>query len=90
LGCKHPDYLFRSLTARQFLDWEIYNSLEPIGMFYHSGLIAAVIANFSMCKKPGKWFNAFDFMPRYKKKKQTVEEMEKVLMGLVHLTGGNR
>lgn len=77
----------KSLTAKQYIDWEIFDSLEPIDSFYHTGLLAATMANFSMNKKPGKWFSPLDFMPKLKSfKKQSVDEMRTLLKEMATVT----
>ena len=87
LGCLHPDYLSKRLSARQFLGWQVYDSLEPIGTFYSAGIVAAAVQNFSMMKKKGKWFSAYDFIPKFRNifKKQPVKEMETMLRAMVDI-----
>lgn len=88
LGCRHPDYLHESLSARQFLGWEVYDSLEPVGAFYSAGIVAATVANFSMGKKKGKWLSPLDFIPKFRDifKKQSTKEMETMLMAMVTIS----
>jgi ligand-binding sensor domain-containing protein len=85
LGCKHPDFLFNEISSRQWLEWQIYNSLEPIDKFLHTGMLVASIYNTALNKKGGLWFEAEDFMPRYESniKKQSVDVMMNVMMGMV-------
>ncbi len=85
LGCLSPDHLVKKLSAKQFLGWQVYDSLEPVGTFYSAGLIAATVANFSMVKKRGVWLTPADFVPKFRTevKKQSLEQMEAIMMGMV-------
>ncbi len=81
------------MTAIQLREWELYFNEEPFGHdlgFYQSGIIASVIANVNR-GKGSKPFTPEDFIPFMylgkkeikKEQKQTIEEMEVVMMGMV-------
>ncbi len=78
------------LSSRQLKEWEIYNEMEPIGLFYPAGMVAAATASVML----GKGFSPFDFYPKIeeakevvkevvKEKVQSMEQMESVMMGMV-------
>lgn len=54
------------MSAREFLDWQTFDSLEPIGgerIDLAAGIIASTIANASRDAKRTKPFKPADFMP---------------------------
>lgn len=87
MGCIHPDYLLRRLTAKQLREWEVYYNKEPFGQelgFYQSAIISSVIANVNRGKN-SRSYKPEDFIPKMylgEKKKQSVEEMRKILMAM--------
>lgn len=63
----------------------MYNSLEPIDKFLHTGMLMSAIYNTALTKKQGMWLSAKDFMPKYISniEKQSIKEMKAVMMGMV-------
>ena len=54
------------MSAREFLDWQTFDSLEPIGgerIDLAAGIVAATIANANRDPRKGKAFRPADFMP---------------------------
>jgi hypothetical protein len=67
LGFPHPEVMKRRLTARQLRDWEVFNSVEPIGDV-RGDVQAAIIAQATVSpyrKKGHKPPALKDFMPFY-------------------------
>lgn len=67
LGRANVDALLRSLTAKQFLEWEMYARLEPfaeIQMDYRFASICQVIANVNRGKDQAP-FKLEDFRLRW-------------------------
>lgn len=78
--------MLRSITARQFLEWEVYYSLEPFGGLradYRAASIACVIANVNRAKGQ-KQFSLQDFLLKFDSeavpKKQTWQEQKAIAM----------
>jgi len=97
LGILHPDYLLEQLTAKQLIEWEAFNLLEPIGEHrgdWKFGMLASIMTNLTLSihKKKGsnpKLTSPEDFIPiwsgRKKEKeevyKQSTQEMKDLLLG---------
>lgn len=55
------------LSAQEWNDWQEYQTLEPFGAMrenLHTGMVAAMVANFSGRLKKGKWLKPEDFLLR--------------------------
>lgn len=72
LGIPHPDYLLGVLTARQFVGWMAYHSLEPFSPV--EAVVGEVLAGLSGGKRPRKVSGAAG-----KVEKQSADEMKKIL-----------
>ena len=97
LGYPHPDYLLEDLTASQLAEWEAFDKIDPIGSFradYRMAQICSTNTNLAIQvnkgKKNVKLTTAMDFMPDYsgelkekRNKPQSVEEMKRILLGMV-------
>jgi hypothetical protein len=74
LGWANVDALGRSLTAKQFLEWEAYARLEPFNELradYRAASIATMIANVNRdAKKHPKAYVLEDFVLKYEEKEQ--------------------
>jgi len=89
LGIPHPDYLLECLNSKQIRDWEIIDSIEPIGQeadFYRTGIIASTLINIKL-KKGVKKLSPLEFMPSLYtgmkgKKQQSWEDMKEVLSSM--------
>jgi hypothetical protein len=60
--------LMTRISAREFVEWRAYYSLEPFGAerdAAHAGVISATVANFYGFRKPGDVFKPSDFMVDY-------------------------
>jgi len=100
LGYPHPDYLLTQLTSAQLVEWEEYDKLDPIGKWRDELSIASVcslITNIvrQLHTKKGhkvEFTSPDDFMIKWgdvakpEPKKQSVEEMKEVMLGLVRTT----
>lgn len=77
LGKGNVNALARSLTAKQFIDWEFFEQLEPFGDLradYHAAQIATMIANVNRGKDQ-KPYKIEDFLIKFEeKKKQSPKE----------------
>lgn len=77
--------MLRSITGRQLLTWEVYDSLEPFGELradYRAATIACVIANVNRGKGQ-KAFTLEDFVLKFGEaapKKQTWQEQKAIAM----------
>lgn len=66
----------------QLLEWVAYAQIEPFGeerADLRAGIVASTIAN--VHRRPGKpAYRATDFMPKFRRRAQTVEEMGAIFM----------
>lgn len=95
LGYAHPDDLLKQLTAEQLMEWQAYDSLDPIGNWRIELALASLsstVMNIALKRfgnKGVKMTAPKDFIPNWsgsKEKKasvqQTVEEMKTMLLGI--------
>ena len=90
LGYIHPDVMLQRMTARQFMEWAAYCSIDPIGeerADLRMGILASVINN--------RWRNKnetaaqpIDFMPFYRVPDQEPEEMKRTLRSILGMQNG--
>ena len=62
------------ISAREFAEWIAYGTVEPFGeerADLRAGIIASTVANANSRKK----FQASDFMPKFRPRAQTRDEM---------------
>ena len=65
------------MSSAEITEWMAYYSIEPFGSgidLLGNAIVASTIANINR-KKGAKAYKPSDFIPKFKKKKQTVEEM---------------
>lgn len=81
------------LTAKQLAEWEAYNNIDPVGEWrndFKFSYMASIISNLMIQaygKKGSEMTKINDFLLQWDKeeeepKKQSVEEMKRVLLGL--------
>jgi hypothetical protein len=86
-GNVNVDAMLRSITAKQFMEWEMYYRTDPFDerrADYRNAMLCALIANIVRGKK-GKAFTADDFLLEFKELKaptrnQSVQEKSNILM----------
>lgn len=69
--------LLERISSRELMEWVAFSQLEPFGAeagWLGSAIVASTVAN-AQRKKGAKPYKADDFMPRFEKKEQTVDEM---------------
>jgi hypothetical protein len=96
LGYAHPDLLLNELTARQVIEWEAYDRLEPIGEWradFRMAYICSVVTNIAISalgKKGTKLSSPKEFLLEWDKdsekgrevKKQSIAEMKIIMEGI--------
>lgn len=85
LGFSHPDHLLRSLTAKQFQEWQAFYTLDPFGDQrgdLRSGIVSAVIANAFRSKNTNP-IEPSQFMPYLERHDQSPEEMQRTLQTIL-------
>ena len=82
------------MTSEQLSEWEAYDRLDPIGTWrgdYQLAYISSLLTNLTISvhgKKGAKTTNPIDFMLNWdvekknEPKKQSIEEMKSVLLGI--------
>jgi hypothetical protein len=83
LGKVNVAQMLRSLTAKQFMEWEIYAQLEPFSELrddYRAASIAAMVFNMAVGVKDRKPISEFvlPFGEPPEKKQQTWQEQEQI------------
>ena len=82
MGCTVKELLSR-IDARELSEWEAYYKIEPFGQQVSNftvATVAAVVANANRSqKKRTKAFSPDDFMVKFRKKRQSVDDMKKVM-----------
>lgn len=84
LGIANVDAMARSLTAKQLLEWEAYEDLEPFGELrqdYRIASIVTMLANINRGKGK-KAYTLEDFVVKFgeqEKKKQTWKEQANIM-----------
>ncbi|MCP4475381.1 MAG: DUF4035 domain-containing protein [Gammaproteobacteria bacterium] len=88
-GLPHPDFLLPYMSSKQLREAEIYYSMDPYGEkqgYRQAASVCSVIANVNRdSKRKPIPYKTEDFMPQFggrKNKKQTVNEMNKILFGM--------
>ena len=90
MGFPHPDYLDRTLTPRQLVEWQAFEQLEPFGE------LGAWLRNAMNCvatlspyrKRGAPGLDVADFMPRLEEKKvQSPEDMKRILLAAIKGAG---
>lgn len=84
--------MYEQLTARQLVEWEAYNKIDPIGTEredFRMAFLAMIITNVAigaLGSKNAKTAKLEDFMPDWDTTKpkpvQSAEQMKNILMGL--------
>lgn len=85
--------MLEQLTAKQLAEWEAYNNIDPVGEWrndFKFSYMASIISNLMIQaygKKGSEMTKINDFLLQWDKeeeepKKQSVEEMKRVLLGL--------
>jgi hypothetical protein len=82
------------ITSRELSEWEAYDRLDPIGSWredFRMAYLSSLITNLTISvhgKKGAKHTEVVDFMPDWsgekanEPKKQTVEQMKEMLLGI--------
>ena len=85
MGYAHPDVLLGEISSRQFAEWMTWYGIEPFGeqrADLRAAIVAAVVSN-RWRNKHEKALRPLDFMPFYKKRQQTPDEMRSVLRSVL-------
>ena len=81
----------QEISSSEFNYWVAYHRINPLGPERTEFMIAQLCAMFAQAHAAkGKKYSPFDFMPwtKREKKKQTPEEMKKVLMAFASAHNG--
>lgn len=85
LGHSRPDALLRSLTAREYAEWQAFYTVDPFGdqrADLRAGIVCATMSN----RWRGKNENPaepINFMPYHQVKEQTPHEMQVTLRSIL-------
>jgi len=89
LGIPHAEMLSR-MSSTELTEWIAFYNLEPFGsdaQYLGHAITASTIANVNT-PKGKKQYKPSDFMPKFEKKKQTVDEMIQIASMLTAGLGG--
>jgi hypothetical protein len=90
LGGMTRDELMQRISSRELTEWQIFESKEPFGLmasYIGHAITASTVANVNR-KKNQKAYKVGDFMPKFEKQAQTVDEMLQVAQALTIGLGG--
>lgn len=87
LGYINVDAMLRSITARQFVEWEAYARMEPFNELredYRAASIAQMVFNMAVAVKDRKDIDAFllKFGEREPERHQTWQEQKALMMAV--------
>lgn len=85
LGCLHPDYLFKELTARQLHEWQAFYEIDPFGDQrddLRTGILCSVMNNRWRAKNETP-VKPMDFMPYIQHVEQTPEDIQRTLKSIL-------
>jgi hypothetical protein len=92
------EQLLENMSYEEFKEWQAYYEIEPFGEYkkdFRAGIIASSIFNSKRTKQSDKIFSPTDFIPNFDskakskdKRKQTVEEQNKIAKKLRQQLGG--
>jgi hypothetical protein len=85
LGHSRPDALLRSLTAKEFLEWQAFYSDDPFGdqrADLRAGIVCSTMNNRWRGKNETP-AQPIDFMPFRRQQEQTPEEMQFTLRSIL-------